>query len=164
MARRCTFLDITGKATPGGARITQRDTGAARQINALIRALDHLKNQITEVGAQEAAERIGQTVLDNTIPFVPVDTTALERSGIYLTERTANGWRAVVSFGGETPITGKNSPEGVVHYAAFVHENVGHDYSKPQKPLAQAKFLEAGMALSQEEVSEIVTRTNAKLI
>ena len=126
----------------------------------------HLDNFMADVGSAQERTLIecAEIVLENSKEFAPLDTGALRDSGVVelgLTKlgkspttgkhaardpktgrfKRANVRRIVeIIFGGLTSVIGRNSPDGVVRYAAVVHET-------------QVPFLQMGYAASKSQIA-----------
>ena len=79
----------------------------------------------------EALEEIGEKILAISQERVPVDTGSLKASGFVESETSPKGPVVKVGY----------SPQGVLHYAVFVHENLEIPHNNPEG--AQAKFLQS---------------------
>ena len=113
---------------------------------AIVLRIDRVRTLILNASEKAAIESNG-IILSNTIPEVPRDTGALRASGKNQIERLDRGFSSqqsvsgFVAFGGQTPVTGRNSPGGIVDYADYVHEDLVRSYT-----VGGPKYLEKGLA------------------
>lgn len=102
-----------------------RRKSAQGQYNEVVQILDKFKKVMTDE-AEGVVTDCADEVLKKAKEFCPIETTALRESGRVESDIKRHGFlekaTAEIVFGGLTPITGKNSPDGVVRYAGAVHE------------------------------------------
>jgi hypothetical protein len=116
---------------------------------ALKRALNEIEN-VTE----EMLVVMMQAISANTMPYVPVDTSALINSEYRRSGEGAKGPWAVIGYGGASELSaGGGTP--VSEYAAIVHDGPQKNW---QKPGASNKFLVKGLKdFIQDDLSRIIS-------
>ena len=137
-----------GSGSVGGA--------AARGIGGSMRKL--------KVDVDSELERIvgeaANIVLDEAVGNAPEDTGALRASGRVEVHPTPSGADAFVAFGGDFSVSPtKNAPQGIVFYAAFVHEDMQRSY-KTGGP----KYLENAIRDTRDQVDAFVFDELRKLL
>lgn len=88
-------------------------------------------------------EKVGQIVLDNTIPITPMDTGDLRESAQMETFEKANSVGVTIGFGG-----------GEVDYAQIVHNDLSpHNFTTPN---TGPMYLYKGVQMSLKEIEEVI--------
>ena len=82
-----------------------------------------------------------QAISAQTMPFIPVDTSALINSEVRQSRSTSHGWEGVIGYGDDSKASGALGTP-VSEYAIYVHEGPQKNW---QKPGASNKFLEKGV-------------------
>jgi hypothetical protein len=131
----------------------------SRSINAAISAYKEFA-EVARSDAVRILRGVGRIILDSTIPFVPLQTGALRESGRFNVERTRQGARLVISFGGgDYPVTPtENAPTGFVDYAVLVHEDLTRNYK-----VGGPKFLDLGIGAARTQFDQYVVDEFRKL-
>lgn len=127
--------------------------GSRNVNNDLHRIMQNFDRWTKDVhdGTIDIVQQAGSLVLKNAKKNVGVDTGALYDSGnnvVHAKNAGAVGTRitASVTFGGKTRIKGKNSPDGIVRYAAAHHAknpyllNAMQESESALKALVKARY------------------------
>ena len=99
--------------------------GLDQQFFQVRQDLENIWGEISEAGAEYLKE-LGDEIIELAKEYAPEDTGALRDTGRATVAVRGSGsdLRQAVSltFGGDSAIVGRNNPDGVVRYAAIVHE------------------------------------------
>lgn len=96
-----------------------------RDLTRIMQNFDRWTKDVTD-GTVDIVQEAGSKVLAESKKLVGRETGALAASGrvtVSAKQSPKRGTRisATISYGGKTPIKGKNSPDGIVRYAAIHH-------------------------------------------
>lgn len=117
-----------------------------RSINAAIKDV--------ESASQEMITVMLQAVAANTMPYVPVDTSALINSEYRSVKKTRNGVEGIIGYGAPGATGASGTP--VQEYAIYVHNGPQKNW---QKPGASNRFLEKGVEdFIAYDLSSIIAR------
>jgi len=116
-----------------GVRVRARGIRSAQA--ALRRAFQRVENATEEMLTVSL-----QAINANTVPYVPVDTSALINSDVRAVLKTSTGFLAYIAYGAPGASGASGTP--VQEYAIYVHEGPQKNW---QKPGASNRFLAKGV-------------------
>ena len=139
---------------------------ASLAMRRVVANFDRFVNDVS-TETKQALRESGDLLRDQARELAPKDTGALRESGRTFVAESGRGTRTkvsvTVSFGGNTKVSPtRNAPNGVVDYAAWVHEGISGfategaiNYTTPG---TGPKFLERAAQMKEQEIKNLIRK------